>query len=271
MPLPGCNCCGGCTIKICVTACGGLQPGASVEIKSGSIVVTTGTTGSDGCVTFTTVAAGTYTVVVSVSGFGTSTTTQTLECGSGATISLGNSPASGCCCGKCFIPNTGFMLTDALGSYPLTVVPGSSSCAWFACPPVIGGLSGQSLSIDPITGDCVASADSGSLCYSYSVSCNVVTGVITVTRVWPVIIVGTPGTVFFNVNQDASPTGPVLTGCTTCPTAPCEGTGVGFSSPTSGSSLAQLPSSCTPFAWSGMLGTPTIGTDPVGGTVALSS
>ena len=127
---PGCCCGGACDITICVTACGAAQPGIPVQVESGSSVVASGTTGGGGCVTFTTLTAGTYTVVVSVPGFDVNTSSHSLVCGTSTTIDVGIFPDTGACCGSCALPETLFW-TDANGTFPITNLFGGTF--WQGC------------------------------------------------------------------------------------------------------------------------------------------
>jgi len=108
----GYGCCGTCNVIICVTSSscvtGSAVPGATVTIKNGSTVIASGMTDGTGCVTLAIGSAGTYTVVVSATGWQTQTQTETLGCGSTTTISLGAvDPLYQCCGGFAFpIPKT---------------------------------------------------------------------------------------------------------------------------------------------------------------------
>jgi hypothetical protein len=119
------KCCtsGPCNTTICVTGCNGFAlPGASVTVKNGSTVVASGTTGSPlGCVLLNVVTAGSYTVVVSYSGFATSTSVLSLTCGGTVTISL--SAASGYACSPGCERNAGCDI------YPVPDVL-TFSCSW---------------------------------------------------------------------------------------------------------------------------------------------
>lgn len=109
-------CCAGCTTTICVqsAACGSFTTkivGATVQIKSGATVVASGTTTSPlGCVILTIPAAGSYTVVVSATGYPSpNMSTHTLSCGGTTTITFGiNDPNFICCQNLVPIPLTIF-------------------------------------------------------------------------------------------------------------------------------------------------------------------
>lgn len=99
----GCGCCN-CNTTICVqsTACGSFTTkivGANVTIKNGSTVISSGTTTSPtGCVTLAIPAGGSYTVVVTASGYPTHNSTNTLSCGGTVTITLGATDPNTVCC-----------------------------------------------------------------------------------------------------------------------------------------------------------------------------
>jgi Carboxypeptidase regulatory-like domain len=93
MPLPGCHCCGQqcAPVRIGVTGCTLPVDGASVTLKNSSgSTVFTGTTDSSGSVMATIPSSGTYTLIVTATGFVSSTTTVNLVCGgtSGVILSL---------------------------------------------------------------------------------------------------------------------------------------------------------------------------------------
>jgi Carboxypeptidase regulatory-like domain len=104
----GCGCCG-CSTTICVhsASCGSFTTnivGATVQIKTGSTVIASGTTtGPLGCVVLTIPAAGSYTVVVAASGYPTNTSTKTLSCGGTTTITFGITDVNSVCC-KSLVP-----------------------------------------------------------------------------------------------------------------------------------------------------------------------
>jgi hypothetical protein len=124
-----------CNTTICVTGCGTVNPGATVQVKSGATVIASGTTDSAGCVTLNVGTAGTYTVVVSAARFNTNTASRALTCGGTVTISLtiasGFHCLSACCPG---LPDTVYV-TDGLGTTALTFQVGLSTWDGF-------GLSG---------------------------------------------------------------------------------------------------------------------------------
>jgi hypothetical protein len=68
-----------CPITFCVTACYAPAVGASVVVKAGTTTVASGTTASDGCWPAS-IAAATYTVVVSLAGYQTQTQTVAVRC-----------------------------------------------------------------------------------------------------------------------------------------------------------------------------------------------
>lgn len=117
------ECC--CSVIICVTGCpaGSEIVGATVEIKQGSTTPVTCVTADNGggqaCCGITIGTAGTYTVVVSATGYKTYTGTLTLTCGQTITIALqpSTAPASivltvyGCCPGG-VLPGATVSLSD---------------------------------------------------------------------------------------------------------------------------------------------------------------
>ena len=113
-----CGCSASCTTTICVTGCNATPlSGASVTIRSGGATVASGTTTSPaGCVTLTIPSAGSYTVVVSATGFTTDTSTQSLACGGTTTIALNVDAVNytcGCAGGGAW-PNGNLSLTDSI-------------------------------------------------------------------------------------------------------------------------------------------------------------
>ncbi len=98
-----------CEVTICLHGCGGAAAkNVTVTIKSGATVITSGVTGSNGCVTLTIPAAGVYTIVTSGQPrYGVFSGARTLSCNGNVSLSL--SPASGYVCSPCFnepIPTT---------------------------------------------------------------------------------------------------------------------------------------------------------------------
>lgn len=87
---PCCNS-SGCSTTICVTGCPSGSPlgGATVEIQSGGKTIASGTTVSPGgCIGLAIPAAGSYTVVVSATGYNGYTGTLDLQCNGTTTIAL---------------------------------------------------------------------------------------------------------------------------------------------------------------------------------------
>lgn len=112
---------GGCCEVLCgpytvtVTICGSALAGATVELKSGSDVIASGTTDSSGQVALTFPSAGTYTRVISASQATTSTASVTLACSaSSATVALTAPTDFPCCNGWSRpLPATIFATTSA--------------------------------------------------------------------------------------------------------------------------------------------------------------
>jgi hypothetical protein len=135
MPLtafdPGCCCTPTptpppCSTTICVQGCGGqYQPNATVTIKSGSTVIATGTTDATGCVTLSIPAAGSYTVIVVLAGFSTSTSTLTLGCGGLQIIALTLADAW-----TCFCTGTGNCPSWPFGTVKINDGQGSVTCTY---------------------------------------------------------------------------------------------------------------------------------------------
>lgn len=135
---PGaCGCVGGgtCNVTICANGCAGLKvPGASVTVKTGGgVIVATGTTNGVGCVTLNVLSAGTYTVLITKTGFANYTTSQAVTCGSTYTYTL--TPADGYfCAGTCGCPSTSptsVTLNDGFGDIVCTT--GTIFGTWGGC------------------------------------------------------------------------------------------------------------------------------------------
>jgi hypothetical protein len=86
------NCCCGapsCTTTICASGCpSGAVVGATVTIKQSGTTIATGTTGSNGCVTLSIPAAGTYEVIVTQANFKGFDGQLALVCGGTQTVLL---------------------------------------------------------------------------------------------------------------------------------------------------------------------------------------
>ena len=239
----GSPCCcapGACNWTICVTGCGGNLVGVTVQVKSGSTVVVSGTTTSGGCVTLNVVTPASYTVVVSSSGgFTTNTSTHTATCGGTVTIALGTPPAGADnCCGPCPLgptlfltdPNTTVTLTwnastsNWQGSYILAL--GAGVCA------ATGGTSNW----------IITCPSSGNIKISYTFRC-AGTETYSLTRLWVVVALDS----FNNCGGtfSCSPLGD-------CYYWDNSSTGSCLSSNPSecgGTTAAVAPSACSPFSW----------------------
>ncbi len=261
----GAPCCCGCSpTTICVTGCSSsIINGATVTVKSGATVIGTCVTSGSGCCQITIPSGGSYTVVVSATGFTTNTSTHTLSCGGSTTISLGNPPAGTTCCGSCPVPNT-LTLTDATGTCTLT----HSGGAWTGFYEF--SMTGRTTSI--IGGVCTCSAPTTVTQHiQYQLVCSGA-GTMTLTRTWVAQQCG--GTVCDYGDWNAA-----CTSAACGPLDPCDALPRQFL--TSGASSAIAPSPCTPFAWTGTITdsfaccagcalTPIA--DPVGtGSVAISA
>ena len=111
----GC-CCAGCSTNILAEFCGVNLAGVLITVKSGGTTVASGTTDSTGNVVLTIPSAGTYTVIGTIAGFTTVSTSKSLTCG-GMT-------------GVLFTLPTTLFLTDSSTTVTMTW-DGSSS--WLGC------------------------------------------------------------------------------------------------------------------------------------------
>jgi hypothetical protein len=255
---------GGGTTRICLTVCSTTPPtplyGATIELwttGTGSTLVTSCTTTSTGCCSFS--QTGSYIVKVYVSGTLEYSATKTLN-GSTITIAI-SAGAAIVCCGGYAIP-TILTATDAAGSFSMVYYPSYYYPIWY------GGhaVNLTSCSVTTPFNVCVAAAPSTGpvkacyqmICYSGS------TPVFSVQRSWSwVYIQGTLTPIWF---QDSSA---ITAGqpCTTAPPASCG------SPHTDTASFSANPTTTSPFALSG---TPAAAagnytSDPVGGSVAISA
>jgi hypothetical protein len=110
--LGGLKCCCGCSVSFTVYCGSAVVNGATVTIKSGSTVISSGTTNSSGQVTLTIPAGGTYTVLTTGSTCGSPgvSVSLTLACNGNYVIQ--------CCCGGCpglVLPST-FHVTEVVTS-----------------------------------------------------------------------------------------------------------------------------------------------------------
>jgi hypothetical protein len=125
-PPPACN------VTVCVTAAcitGVNAPGLPVTVtNSGGTVVASGTTGSNGCVTLTIPAAGTYTFAATDANGDVATDTATVACGSTISLAFHNAGFMVCanttgplvCTVTNFVVNgTPIPLTDAQNAFDL--------------------------------------------------------------------------------------------------------------------------------------------------------
>lgn len=180
------GCCAGTTptcnsVGVTIHGCNSLPlPGAEVQLKSGSTVVSSGTTNSSGVVSLAYSTAGSYTVSATgpagVAWWSTTPATQnlTLSCTGTPGTTLTLTPATGwlCRCSHCVDPvDNGTTrlptLTDANGSYSLQW--SSPDTAWVCCYTIAG------VAIWNTTGPpgtfCVATAGTGTIAVGYALSC----------------------------------------------------------------------------------------------------
>jgi hypothetical protein len=250
---------GGSRTTICVGVCGGLPVyGAVITVLSGSNVVATCTTGSNGCCQLP--IAGTYTVRVTVGGTLEYSATRTLPPGATTTISLGGNSGL-VCCGGYAIPQI-LTLTDAAGSLTFVYDPNYYYPLW------TGGHSvqRQSCSVTTPNNICiVAPPSNGPVRICYQMICHAGQNpTFAVQRSWSwVYQQGTLTPIWY---QDDSGFAPGQF-CITAPPAIC-------GNPlTDTASFGANPSSASPFVLSG---TPAPAasnatSDPVGGSIAISA
>jgi carboxypeptidase family protein len=241
--------CGGCDTKICVQGtCSANVQGASVAVKSGSTVVASGTTGSDGCVTLTIGSAGTYTVVVSAAGYVTSTTSHYLACGGTTNIALTKDTIHVTCCATC--PNP----------LPMTIHISDAAGTWTAAWTGGGWQASNSYgtsphkSISPVCapdGNCMTSGGTADYPYTYNVSCTGTPGVFHVIRSWAYV--------------DCTPNPAGIQYYT--------GSGCAFGTANGAEAIGDGTLDCDTMA--GSISLSTVGSpllpDPVGGAVTISS
>jgi Carboxypeptidase regulatory-like domain len=111
--IGGCGC--ACDVTICVYDNIGGAPisGASVGVKSGATLIASGTTGGSGCVVLNILAAGTYNILVTASGYnGATYSGVALTCGE--TFNSYITPNGYACCGiypeDCCLPQSDLTL-----------------------------------------------------------------------------------------------------------------------------------------------------------------
>lgn len=124
MQDPGC-CCGGCTTTVCVTGCGGNPEGVTITITTdpGGAPVSSGVTGSGGCVTLPIPSAGFYHVVASGGGFASNSNNHNLTCGGTLSIALSVGTGFACCSGFAGVLPTTLFITTCGSTYTLTATP----------------------------------------------------------------------------------------------------------------------------------------------------
>jgi hypothetical protein len=232
--------------------------GAVVQLWSGSTLVDSCTTGTDGCCSFA--RAGTYTVKVYVSGTLEYSGSRTLA---GGTISIGLSASSvqAVCCGGYLIPMV-LHLTDGAGTLDFVFDPNYFYPLW------TGGHSVTRQSCPVTTPDnvCVVGSPSdGPVRVCYQMICHAgQTPTFAIQRSWSwVYEQGTLNPIWY---QDPSGFAPGQF-CITAPPAVC-------GNPlTDTASLGTDPSSSDPFVLSGTP-VPSAGNataDPIGGSIAISA
>lgn len=248
-------CCKGTTIcvKICTTVA---VVGATVAIYTGSTLVASCVTGSNGCCTID--ATGTYTLTVTVSGTVVYSASRTLN-GTQINISL---PAGSTtvCCGGYAIP-TSLTLTDAIGSLSFVYDSSSSPPTWYgghavtetSCTITQGG-----------GGTCVTNvATSGPVRVCYIMTCNAGSSpVFSLSRTWSYVLA--PTTLTPTWYQDPSGFTPGVP----CATGSPGGCGGGDDL----SSDSENPTTTSPFAisFNPVAAGSNQTTDPIGGSVAIS-
>lgn len=160
-------CCKGTTIcvKVCTTVA---VVGATVAIYTGSTLIASCVTGSNGCCTID--ASGTYTLEVTYDSTLIYSASRTLN-GTQINLSIAASAFTGTpsiCCGAYFVPES-FTLTDADGSLAFDLDSGSSPPAWY------GGhaVTQTSCTVTTPGGICVAAVpSSGPVRVCYQMTCN---------------------------------------------------------------------------------------------------
>lgn len=253
---------GPCVLTVCVGACGGLPVfGASVALIRDGETVASGTTGAGGCVSFSGegIAAGTYTVQVTVSGSVAYSSPQTLACGVPIMIEVG-SGAGLVCCGGYAIP-TVLTLTDAAGSMAFVYNPNYFFPLW------TGGHSVQIASCVVTTPNniCVVWPETvGPVRICYQMICHAgQSPTFAIQRSWSWVYDSLVNPHYF---QDPSGFAPGQF-CITAPPAIC-------GNPlTDTASFGANPTSASPFVLSGTpAAAPSNATgDPVGGSITISA
>lgn len=123
-----------CMYTFCVIACGGQSqtffiPGSTVTVSYGSVQISSGVTGDNGCVTLCIGPFATYTVTAT-NQYGTVSYTIPLLPGQSTQISMGDPPPGYVCCAGCVVPITLF-LTDGFTTVALHNISGSNR--WAGC------------------------------------------------------------------------------------------------------------------------------------------
>lgn len=250
---------GGVQTTICITACSPAIPvyGAVVTILSGSNTITSGTTGTGGCVTLP--ISGSHTVQVQVGGTQVYSGLQSLRAGGTTTIGLSTNSGLVCCGGNAIPQN--LTLTDAAGSLQFSYYPNYYYPIWY------GGhaVTRQSCSAATPNNLCdVGTESNGPVRVCYEMICYAGSNpTFSVQRSWSwVYQQGTVTPVWYQDPTGFTPGQP----CSTAPPAICG------SPHTDIASFSANPSSTNPFT---LTGTPIAGSgnytaDPVGGSVVIS-
>ena len=143
-----------------------------VEVKSGSTVIASDTTGVSGCVTLDIGTAGTYTVTITTTGFVTRTQSRALTCG--GTI------------GQAFLAPSSLVLTDSDRTIALTLTsPGSN--IWRGCYELSESATALITQHNPGGFcDCPTVVGAGTCSIFYQLDCNITggPGVWTLQRNW---------------------------------------------------------------------------------------
>ncbi len=256
VPPPGTG-----NLQVCVLHCavGASIPylcGATVAVKLGATTIASGMLSpSTGCVTFSSLAPLSYTVIIapSIACYPTTTTSVSVMSGMTTTTTVKLVPAMGyTCCGEATtLPAT---VTDANGTWPITYGGGLTAPTAFALSPP---------TVNPCFTNIMGCAcnQNDSINYYYTVQC---TGnrQYTVGRYWDTIP-------YFLINGAACGTQSQYLSVSTSPF--CNSEFIGFNLDFSTGILTFTTCSCSP-ASSGSL-TPDAGNflpDPVGGTVVLA-
>lgn len=281
-----CGCCGPTTFCVAVCSTSSGLAGALVQVKSGSTVLGSCTTGPGGCCQIAGLSSGTYTVVVTYGGSTVFSGSKTITAGGTVNVFAATPATIQCCPGasaSCGIPNT-LHLTDVNTTIALTYNSGSGQ--WSGCYTLNTGGTSIITSL-PSAANCqVATVGTGSIDIGYTAQC-VGTG-LRVTQYFP-------NAFFKQVTGNWELCGSYSTLSSSWSCGGCNGTpvptfywiGNGVENCTGGlsggtffyaaNSVLANWSSCSPFAWSqnfslGSFVTPVNNyVGPADGMVAISS